>query len=80
MLATLSARTEANADRFRRMSERVGYDASRAGEHPLAFALAVRRCMFCPRTAACDAYLATAGAQAPDFCPNAPFLEGGAAA
>jgi hypothetical protein len=75
MLAILTARTEANAESFRRMCDRTGYDPARAGEHPLAFALAARRCVFCRRTEACRVYLETPGDEAPDFCPNAFFFE-----
>lgn len=74
----LTARVERQAALFGEMMERIGANPGAAARERFAggFAAACRRCLLCRNATECRYWLDEGGAgHAPDFCPNAAFLD-----
>lgn len=61
---------------FWRMLQRRGLDATDTAADSRALAVAVRRCMLCPRVDDCEAWLASQRREGLEaFCPNAAYVQ-----
>lgn len=74
MIGRLCERTERQARLMGAMMARMNVDPEKVARDDRALASASRRCLWCPRAAACERWLRDDGAPAPD-CPNATFFK-----